>query len=67
MEEKPKAGTTRIAFIVVTVFVGILAAIVGKYVWKAEVDQNYVALIATIVGAILGNLDRIFTYLFGGK
>lgn len=65
--DSPKPGTTRIAIVVVSVFVLILAAIVGKYVWKANVDTNYAALIATIVGAILGNLDRIFIYFFGGK
>lgn len=60
-----KSGTTRIAIIVVSVFILILVAIIGKFVWKAEVNENYYGLVTTIVGAILGNLDRIFDFFFG--
>ncbi|MFA5384166.1 MAG: hypothetical protein WC364_05805 [Eubacteriales bacterium] len=60
-----KPGTTRIAIMVVSVFVLILAAIIGKFVWKADVDASYYALVSTIVGAVIGNLDRIFDFFFG--
>jgi len=63
-DEKPKAGTFRIAIAALILFAVITVPLIAKYVWQAPVDQNLINLISVIVGGLVGNIDRIFSSFF---
>ena len=72
MAENPKPkkpGTTRIALITSTIFAVALVGIVVVYVvllsLQKPIDANLFGLVSIVVGAIVGNIDRILTYFLG--
>lgn len=57
--EPKKSGRFRWFMLIGGSFVLVLLLVVGKYFWQGAVDEKLVIMVATIVGAILSNIDRI--------
>jgi len=64
-EKKP--GTFRIALAALILFAVVVLPLIAKYVWQAPVNNELLLLIGTIVGGLIGNIDRIFASFFPKK
>jgi uncharacterized membrane protein YeaQ/YmgE (transglycosylase-associated protein family) len=67
MPEEKKPGIYQMALVMGIIFGVVLGGVVIRWLVGAEVDQNMYSLVVLIVGAIVGNLDRILSAFFPKK